>query len=284
MGVTRAAQKRNLQSVPVRSAPAEAARSVAPTTDTTAIIICHGMGQQVPFQTLNAVAEALILAEEEASGQRVSPQVTLLPDPPKYLARAELTAKNKSIHLYEVYWAPITEGQVKIIDVIKFLLQAGWAGLTTFEFRRFLYSKWRTLPMGRATKPLILLILIFIVSLFLHFIAFALFVANHFLETIGWGLLNKTATVRSAANMTFVLFTLLSLTVLWGVLWLLRRLVVPMEGEPSWTTKFAMSAKLILTAAVVALPVGLGATLFVRLPPVSRWQVAMFLLHPSSRI
>src|SRR3954452_3060677 len=165
MGVTRAAQKKTLQTVPVRSAPAEAARTFAPGTDTTAIILCHGMGQQVPFQTLNSVAEALILAEEEVSGQRVSPQVTLLPDPPRYLAWAELTVKNKSIHLYEVYWAPITEGQVRMIDVIKFLLQAGWAGLTTFEFKRFLYSKWRTLPIGHATKPLIVLILMFIVSL-----------------------------------------------------------------------------------------------------------------------
>src|SRR5262245_34936082 len=91
----------------------------------TAVIVCHGMGQQVPFETLNLVAKALVKEEQERTNSNpVAPSVRLLPDGTgnDYVPQAEIKLKGTVVHLYECYWAPITEGKVSIVDVLKFLL------------------------------------------------------------------------------------------------------------------------------------------------------------------
>ena len=35
----------------------------------------------------------------------------------------------RAVHIYEAYWAPLTEGQVTLRDVILFLFHAGFDGL-----------------------------------------------------------------------------------------------------------------------------------------------------------
>jgi hypothetical protein len=108
-------------------------------TDKRAVWIVHGMGQQVPYETLDQLANGLIAAAEDANpGVRV--------DPPKFrevrvgktvLQRVEVLlprpeADPHDVHLYECYWAPKTEGAVKLTDVISFLWDGGTRGLIIF--------------------------------------------------------------------------------------------------------------------------------------------------------
>src|SRR3954452_22094321 len=105
----------------------------------TAVIVCHGMGQQVRFQTLNDVVQ--LLREEAARRDEaltdIATRMVLFRDGAGVrsgqLGRAELTVRRadgseREVHLYEAYWAPLTEGQVSIRDVLWFLLMAGFHG------------------------------------------------------------------------------------------------------------------------------------------------------------
>lgn len=104
-----------------------------------AVWIVHGMGQQVPFETLEQLAEGLISAAAHSSPPLPVP-------PPKFrevrvgatvLQRVELAlprrgADPQEVHLYECYWAPKTEGAVRLADVISFLWDGGTHGLANF--------------------------------------------------------------------------------------------------------------------------------------------------------
>ena len=130
------------------------------TTRKRAVWIVHGMGQQVPFETLEQLAEGLISAAAHSTPPLPVP-------PPKFrevrvgatvLQRVELAlprpgADPQEVHLYECYWAPKTEGAVKLADVISFLWDGGTHGLANFftGFARALFGNmikfslsWRT--------------------------------------------------------------------------------------------------------------------------------------------
>ena len=99
-----------------------------------AVLVCHGMGQQVRYETISSVANA-ICTEAEARGGAVQPiDVRLCSFGDEFLPRAEVSWKDldqqdRSVHVYEAYWAPLTEGKVSYWDTIKFLLLAAWNGL-----------------------------------------------------------------------------------------------------------------------------------------------------------
>lgn len=111
-----------------------------PSRPRVAVLTVHGMGQQIPFQTLDAMAEGLA---EEDKRRRSSPGSAA--EPPEATARnvmlgtqllqrveLELTGANGEAveaHLYEAYWAPMTEGQVKLHDVFAFLWRGFLHGL-----------------------------------------------------------------------------------------------------------------------------------------------------------
>src|SRR5687767_4394636 len=117
-----------------------------------AVLVCHGMGQQAPFETLNEVAEALVDAHEAEHWETVvscSPCCTtpaIPPDMPspegkpelgrvdfQYVAARQANNPAKQLeplaklamkapkrlgghvqefHFYEAYWAPLTESAV----------------------------------------------------------------------------------------------------------------------------------------------------------------------------
>jgi len=112
-----------------------------------AVLVCHGMGQQVPFQTLDDVANLLV-----ATGGKQVHEVTLVNCGGKLLPRAELLLQDAQgpilVHLYEAYWAPFTEGRINTWDVIKFLYESAWGGLkfaARGEFDRWLFGQIRSL-------------------------------------------------------------------------------------------------------------------------------------------
>jgi hypothetical protein len=104
-----------------------------------AIIVAHGMGQQIPFETLDSVAQGLLAAEKRRRGAAPSTPVTAhVSLGGQRLARVAVTLGTRdggirTVHLYEAYWAPFTEGQIGLAGVTAFLARAGlngfWHGL-----------------------------------------------------------------------------------------------------------------------------------------------------------
>lgn len=140
-----------------------------------AILVCHGMGQQVRYETISSVAEA-IRTQAAARGGAVSDvevHVSKLDD--SFLARAEIKwtdadSQERAAHVYEAYWAPLTEGRVTYWDTIKFLFAAAWNGLRysmpfgPHIFRRWLFGGPREMRIGRATFFALICVLGFLVA------------------------------------------------------------------------------------------------------------------------
>lgn len=134
----------------------------APPPRKVAIIVNHGMGQQVPYETLELAAKVLWQKEAQTPGGRRDPIVKRMVrlgvegKPAELeLARAEVqltgsNGKTLEAHLYEAYWAPLTEGKVKLHQVIWFLLDAGWSGIRNTldaSFRRWMFRTWQVIQV-----------------------------------------------------------------------------------------------------------------------------------------
>lgn len=116
-------------------APPEEPRVAAKPTSVSpvAVLVCHGMGQQVRYQTIASVADAIQTAAKE-DGCVASPvEVQMFSANDDFLARAEVSwikeGRQHEVHVYEAYWAPLTEGKVSYWETIKFLLRAAGNGL-----------------------------------------------------------------------------------------------------------------------------------------------------------
>lgn len=124
-----------------------------------AILVCHGMGQQVPFETIDGVARLL---RKEIRQDALKANPSLVSDEPKIttrivahdglrLGRAEMQCSKPGggaadLHIYEAYWAPLTAGKVGIGDVYTFLKDAGVNGLdkVIVPFERYMFADWQS--------------------------------------------------------------------------------------------------------------------------------------------
>lgn len=124
--------------------------------DRIAVIVAHGMGQQVPYETIEGVAKAVWRGAQLLSGVHAAPAVVRSVrlaaakenEPNPEFVRAEFALTNDTgthdVHIYEAYWAPLTEGKVTASDVISFLFDAGWNGIkntTARTYRRWMFGK-----------------------------------------------------------------------------------------------------------------------------------------------
>ena len=127
----------------------------APARPLYAILATHGMGQQIPFQTLDQVAEGLRDEDERrrrnAPAGKVDVADVEIGKQKDRMQRIELHLGTEEdggcdVHVYEGYWAPLTEGQVTLRNVMSFLLNAGTNGVVngTGEFRRWLFGQYRS--------------------------------------------------------------------------------------------------------------------------------------------
>jgi hypothetical protein len=125
-------------------APGEAQAEEAPALRKVAVFITHGMGQQVPFATLDAVFERLRRQEPFASARPEAETVRLLNQQMQRLV-LRLPSQGREIHFYEGYWAPLTEGEVSLRDVSRFLLRAGMNGIanSSTSFSRWIFGRWQ---------------------------------------------------------------------------------------------------------------------------------------------
>jgi len=106
-----------------------------------AVFVAHGMGQQLPFETLDLVANGLersLLRDgvggRQVTGIEVFPQTVSLGDirTQRLVMTVAVDGAEPGpppVHLYEGYWAPLTEGKVTLRDVMRFLVLATWRGL-----------------------------------------------------------------------------------------------------------------------------------------------------------
>lgn len=116
-----------------------------------AVMIVHGMGQQVPFETLEQLTARLTAMDSApAQDERPAPTLTNAAFGDLRLQRAEVVLRDRDrcleTHLYEAYWAPTTEGRVFFFDVVKFCLRGTWNAL-----RRLLVPFHRSM-FGRRVK------------------------------------------------------------------------------------------------------------------------------------
>ena len=123
-----------------------------------ALLLAHGMGQQVKFETLDLLAGSLRREALRRGHPEPSVIVRMLRFDDDAIARAELVLLDgqgveRELHCYEAYWAPLTEGQITARQTIGFLAESGWAGVVkSFKrcFHRFMFGRRQRLPVGPA--------------------------------------------------------------------------------------------------------------------------------------
>jgi len=152
-------------------AAARAAERTPPRT--AAVLVVHGMGGQLQFQTLTDIADGLSEASLRRGGAASDIVARAVGVGDDRLERMELPVSDgtttRAVHVYEAYWAPLTEGQVTLRDVIRFLFRAGFDGLwhsaLLLPFKRFLDQRYVTFPAPVRTPLLLLAALMVALSL-----------------------------------------------------------------------------------------------------------------------
>jgi len=144
-------------------------------TEATAILVCHGMGEQVRYETLGQLAASLLRTANPSS---VQTGVTISRPGQEFIAHAEIawseipadsgTPMDYNVHLFEAYWAPITEGRITYLETIQFLVDAARKGLKSSSFfkectfERWMFGRVVDLPIAKKTKLSLIGMLIFL--------------------------------------------------------------------------------------------------------------------------
>lgn len=112
------------------------------------------MGQQLEFQALDEVERGLRPLDpgpqRRTLGGVIEVDGTQLPHIELELHCGDETV---TVHAFESYWAPLTEGRVTLRDVIGFLWRAGVDGLrnTMRPFERWMFDGWQGLKIEKGT-------------------------------------------------------------------------------------------------------------------------------------
>jgi hypothetical protein len=211
------------------------------------------MGQQVRYETLEQAAGLLhravqsrdpivlrrvMLGEQEVTRAEV-----------RYL---DLSKQSRTAHVYETYWAPLTEGKVGLKDVFLFLQQAAVAGFrrTFREFDRWMFGQWHRFRINLTSSFGFLAALLVIVSLGLtNAVVGAVVTSGALLATVtGW----PTPALLSDLTVDLTLFlgaALLALIAVWlSAWWGARRL--PLQGAITWVAWRFVWLSLLTTMAL----------------------------------
>jgi len=139
------------RAVPATAGPAPGAVG----EDPLALIVWHGMGQQIPFETIETVVRGL--TADAAARPIVDTRFVKFGDDTMWRAEFDYTGRDgrvQRVHLYEVYWAPLTEGRITVRETLSFLVRAGLTGLWyafAGGFRRHLFGRWVAFPTSVST-------------------------------------------------------------------------------------------------------------------------------------
>ncbi|MFZ3378302.1 MAG: hypothetical protein WA193_01605 [Candidatus Acidiferrales bacterium] len=144
--------------------------------ETRAIWIVHGMGQQIPFETVDSLTQGLLSVGRPP---RVIPRLRTVRLGEQTIQRVELDLdgmesdadgkpkRQYELHLYESYWAPLTEGVAGLQDVVSFLLDGGFRGLLNFvqKFSRAMFGGMQAFRISIRTPLAILATLLVLLAL-----------------------------------------------------------------------------------------------------------------------
>ena len=205
-----------------------------PAMEITAVVVLHGMGQQVKFETLDMLAQALIEAHE-AKGEKTAKRVRHVwcddGGGGRFFPRMELELQDakgnakKSIHIYEAYWAPLTEGAISFLSTVSFFLRAGLRGICTSlkddrKFLRWAFGRERKFPLAPAT-----FVYLVIATTMLAALVVALTVGAYWVWPAG---LRESLTLGALSKAGFSI--VLSAAALY-VIWAARRWIVQYLGD-----------------------------------------------------
>lgn len=137
-----------------------------------AVLVCHGMGQQVRYETIGQVAASILNEATRRNGTIQTSGVQLSCQNDEFLTHAELhwttsAGTRHDVHVYEAYWAPLTEGKVTYVETLTFLINAGVLGLwrsITSTFQRWMFGSIQSLPIGALTGLSLFLMLVVILA------------------------------------------------------------------------------------------------------------------------
>jgi len=227
---------------------------------TTAIIVCHGMGQQVKWETLEQFVH-LLRPPSERAADPIDVQIVRLASGKddkddlhvgRVSANVTLDGEARRVHLYEAYWAPLTEGRVTLRDVMGFLTESGLDGLrhAREDFRRFIFNRCVKLPPACYIRRQIVMAMLVVVSLFAINAVIAGVAGSLFMS-------GRQAPFASAALrqwLTIDLLVYLAVITAWAVpMWLADRIRSRRRAaDPSYVVPCRVQKALMAGAGVVA--------------------------------
>jgi hypothetical protein len=219
-----------------------------------AIVVAHGMGQQIPFQTLDDLAEGLRKQDKQRrkGGSQPAPVAKTVELSGERLSRLEVKLLageyERDVHIYESYWAPLTEGKVTLRDVVAFLLRGGVGGLgfAIRPFGRWLFGEFVEFRPPLLTILWLLLATSVVVALmFLNVVIVVVAAAKVPLRDVSpWLTQDRFSDITTVFNLQVLAMAPFVLLMIW---WALTRRRLP--GWLSLST-FALAVVSTLAAAV----------------------------------
>lgn len=178
-----------------------------------AVIVFHGMGEQVKFQTLGDLAKSLLRFADAP----IQTAVSLSRPADSFVTRAEIswhdnqTQRDYDVHLYEAYWAPLTEGQITYVETLKFLFTAAFKGIRhsrlgkVCTFERWMFGDTVHLPIGKKTKQSLIAVmlglLVIVGSIALVSFKLARLVKDFSTGNLDWTLIRHVLLVSNAHSL-----------------------------------------------------------------------------------
>jgi len=198
-------------------ATAHTVRSDLPPHRPAAVIVCHGMGQQVEFETLSLVADAVWRRQSAEPLAEAPICVRYVAFDDQWHPRVEMTlctpdGRTRDVHFYEAYWAPLTEGRVRLGRVLAFLASALLRGVRYVvrgSFDRWMFGARQPFALPRRT----LLPLVTAGAVFAAVVAsgalFAVFALRQLLALGGIGTLDTPPVTLAALAAGLMMFAAL---------------------------------------------------------------------------
>jgi len=223
------------------------------------VLVVHGVGQQTKLETLDTLVRGLVRTILPAPLDQ--PRARLAQLAGERLNRVELQFKREGrdseVHLYEAYWASLTEGRVTLRDVVYLLSLAAVNGVRngTTNFQRWLFGRVVSFPPQIRTVialivGLLTLLALVIVNLTIGVVAAARGGFGTQQGIVGNGLYGDLST---ALNLLFVLIALFGTAL--GIGRFVRKTPNPVRLAAGGLGIVAFAAALAGTIAVgVAIP------------------------------
>jgi hypothetical protein len=180
-----------------------------------AVFAAHGMGQQIPFQTMDDIARGLLKVSQAGPQTVVRTRTVKLPSGGQQmnLQRIEFDTNDAQgqpveVHVYEGYWAPLTQGKLSARDVITFLIDGILNGIKKggAPFRRWLFGGMKEPQCSPGTTRRLVVFLLFLLSLLLF---------NAVIGAVALGRYVKISMGRSAQWPSDTLLPAISTVITW---------------------------------------------------------------------